>query len=621
MIKLARIFKHNFFKSIGPYDYFVFVCHLFHLINMHSTSGLAKIKDVTFLAVIKTAGLSIVSVVTLYLFFQVIRLIFSKNRFSFVFINFLSLLIYSFLVSYLYTTKISFDFAILISNFQSAFSREAFSVIITNLIADPIAIAVLGIICFFILEIKYKTVSRFSEPIISKKLVILSITYVLFIINFESPYDEITRFNQSIYFYFNNPYISEDVYKEGAFPLIKEQFKYNNPVKFKERPHVFLIVVESFNSNYVDSTHMPFFNQLISKGLYIDQFYGNSIQTCKGHFSTLFSLIPSMRSSVFKQYAYLNAYSLPNILKDNGYSTLFFQAHEDLHFDNTNDVLLSNGFESHESVHNYLRKEDSSRVWGWGARDDLFYERFFEYLDDRHQGTMSDKPMFVTLATISNHMDFSHAPEDQRFIFPNPTKPKEHYANSIFLTDIGLKQFFKELESRDYLENSVVIIVGDHGFPLGDHGIYQSENGYFDESFRTPFLMVWNNRLEPRIVAEESFSQVDIAPSLVDLLNLDLERNHFQGTSFFEESASSNSVVLVQPYNGISLSVVQYPHKYTQNLRTKEAYFFNLKKDPKEMVNLINDPEVKPFIGDLKSKMKTVFLNQVLIQKNAVWNK
>ncbi|MBT6121492.1 hypothetical protein HOH45_08530 [bacterium] len=231
---------------------------MFHLIYIHNSGGLAQIKDVTFSAITKTTGFSIISFISLYVSFQIIRLIFSKNRVGFVCINFLFLLVYSFLVSYLYTTKISFDFAILISNFYSAFSREALSVIIASLIADPIAIAILGIIIFSVLEIKYKTVSRFSEPVISGKLIALSIVYSLFIIRFESPYDEITRFNQSSYFYFHNPYISTINYEEGSYPFIKEQFKYSSPETAKEKPHIFLIMVESFNTKFVDSTHMPF---------------------------------------------------------------------------------------------------------------------------------------------------------------------------------------------------------------------------------------------------------------------------------------------------------------------------------------------------------------------------
>lgn len=227
--------------------------------------------------------------------------------------------------------------------------------------------------------------------------------------------------------------------------------------------------------------------------------------------------------------------------------------------------------------------------------------------------------MFVALPTASNHMKFNHMPPEQRFIFPNPTKMEEDYANSIFLTDMGLKVFFEKLEERDYLKNSIVIIVGDHGFPLGEHGIYHTENGYFDESFRTPFLMVWNNKLKPRVITEEVFSQVDIAPSLIDLLNLKLGKHHFQGTSFFDKSTTQNSVFLVQPYNGISLSVVQYPFKYTQNLRTKAEYFFNLKNDPGETENLMIDSEFNPTMGKLKLKMNTIFLNQVLIQENKIW--
>jgi len=56
-------------------------------------------------------------------------------------------------------------------------------------------------------------------------------------------------------------------------------------------------MVESFNAGFVNSEnddgkeYTPFFNTMIKKGVYIEHFYGTSIQTVKGHFSTLFSLL------------------------------------------------------------------------------------------------------------------------------------------------------------------------------------------------------------------------------------------------------------------------------------------------------------------------------------------
>ena len=67
------------------------------------------------------------------------------------------------------------------------------------------------------------------------------------------------------------------------------------------------------------------------------------------------------------------------------------------------------------------------------------------------------------------------------------------------------------------MKDSLVIIVGDHAFPLGEHGNYSLESGYHEESFRVPFFIVWNDVLAPTQLSRAS-SQLDIAPTILDLM-------------------------------------------------------------------------------------------------------
>ena len=115
------------------------------------------------------------------------------------------------------------------------------------------------------------------------------------------------------------------------------------------------------------------------------------------------------------------------------------------------------------------------------------------------------------------------------------TKIKEKFTNSIALSDDGLAQFFKSLKKRDYLSNSLVIITGDHGYTLGNHSIPTTEHGIYEESYRVPFLMVWPDQLTPkRITAKEAFySHVDLAPTLIDLLRLEVDRHHLSENRCF----------------------------------------------------------------------------------------
>ena len=153
---------------------------------------------------------------------------------------------------------------------------------------------------------------------------------------------------------------------------------------------------------------------------------------------------------------------------------------------------------------------------------------------------------------------------------------EEKYANSMYLSDQQLKVFFTELKKRNYLKNSIIIITSDHGYPIGKHKFINNELGFYEDSFRIPFLMLWKNKISPQRIKNQVFSQVDIAPTLVDLLKLSIQRHHFQGNSIFKSSKRAKPSYLVQPYNGGYLIVVEYPFKYIKHLRTGKKFIFNI---------------------------------------------
>ncbi len=127
-----------------------------------------------------------------------------------------------------------------------------------------------------------------------------------------------------------------------------------------------------------------------------------------------------------------------------------------------------------------------AKCWGWGIQDDLFYKRFFEYLSVNE----IKKPLFATLATISSHMPFDEVPENQRYIYKNPQTPLEHYSNAIRVTDEYLKTFFAEFKKSPYAQNSIIFLMGDHSFPMGEHRNFHNETFAFEENFRTPLMIL-----------------------------------------------------------------------------------------------------------------------------------
>ena len=395
------------------------------------------------------------------------------------------------------------------------------------------------------------------------------------------------------------------------------------PVPPARTPHIFLIEVESFNPRFVEKSGsgteiMPVFSKLIPRGFYADLFYGNSVQSSKGQFATLFSLIPTIRQKEFIRYPSAPLYSLADALRDAGYTTWFVKAYKNIQFDNTGVFALGHGFDRAFSIHDHLRPGDTDRLWGWGIEDNLFYRRFFEHLDTQADIVAGRRPLFVLLHTVMNHMKFNKTPKELRFIHPEPRDIGENFANTIHLTDRDLAVFFEELGKRDYLKGSMVIITGDHGFTTGEHGYEHNELYYFEEFFRTPFLLIYPGVVEPRRVSDAAFSQMDIAPTVLDAIGYRPARHHFRGRSMLRPPEPGRPIYLVQPYNGTYLCIVEYPMKYVRHLRSGEELVFDLQSDPREEKNILSEVD-KGRLDRWRGLLEDIYLSQYLLETGNVW--
>jgi phosphoglycerol transferase MdoB-like AlkP superfamily enzyme len=270
------------------------------------------------------------------------------------------------------------------------------------------------------------------------------------------------------------------------------------------------------------------------------------------------------------------------------------------------------------SLGDISEKERAENVWGWGPQDNLLYKDIFKKMDKLNKA-QEEKKFFVSMLGVSSHMMFDKVPKNQRMLFPENRTKKEKYANAIRVVDKYLEVFFKELEKRDYLKNSIVIITGDHSFPVGEHGLYHSERGFYNEFFKVPLLILWKDKLRPQRIKKRSYSQVDISPTILDLIGVKTS-NHFQGVSIFKKKKVLQ--YLVQPYSGKYLSIVDYPLKYVFHEKSRTEYLFDLEKDQGESENLISlilSGEIKKKVDFFREKLGYFYVNDILIEENRVW--
>ena len=435
-------------------------------------------------------------------------------------------------------------------------------------------------------------------------------------------YDQISLLINSARSYYAADSPFRVVVAAGTYPLVHPTVAPTTAPA--DRPDLVLVMLESFNQGYVEAaapvggSYTPCFNALIPRGLYCERFYSNSIQTCRGLFASLTSALPSLagKETIVRQGVRFP--SIAALLRQHGYRTEYLQAYARLGFDNTGDFLRANGFDRVGTVADELTAAEQAMDTGWGVPDRVLYRHFLARLDaDAADGTRP--PRFVVLAPVANHQDWSHVPAAQRHFYPTPADQAERYANSLYLADQDLGWLVAQLEARDFWRHGALVLVGDHGYPMGGHGIWHTQSGFYDESFRVPLLVLAPGRVAPERLQEIAASQLDLAPTLADLAGIGPYRTSFAGASLLARPRVQRPLFLLQPYSGVFLIVCRPPLKYIQRQRPRQEFLFDLAADPQEQHNLVVPGQDTAVLAGFHRDLQAFYLYETLYNQNQVW--
>jgi arylsulfatase A-like enzyme len=95
------------------------------------------------------------------------------------------------------------------------------------------------------------------------------------------------------------------------------------------------------------------------------------------------------------------------------------------------------------------------------------------------------------------------------------------YDNSIRWTDGTIENLLESLAALGFLENTLIAVASDHGEAFLERGFEGHARRVYRESTEVPFLLSLPFRLEPGVVVETRTSNVDVWPTILDLLGLE----------------------------------------------------------------------------------------------------
>ncbi len=116
------------------------------------------------------------------------------------------------------------------------------------------------------------------------------------------------------------------------------------------------------------------------------------------------------------------------------------------------------------------------------------------------------------------HLYDPHAPYEA----PEPFRSRyasDLYGAEIAYVDAALGEFLSKLGSRGLLEKTLVVVAGDHGESLGEHGEATHGTFAYNATLSVPWIL-WATGIEPSRFSPR-VRLVDVAPTVLDLLGID----------------------------------------------------------------------------------------------------
>jgi len=293
------------------------------------------------------------------------------------------------------------------------------------------------------------------------------------------------------------------------YPLWKE---YTSPPPNLQPSNFIVIFLESHR--YVDvKKSSPFLDSLMNAGLNFSKMHVSGLPTTGGLLSSLTGIPTHSSLAQVTSLPYIKMPSFAHYLRGAGWRADFFSA-ADPAWDNLG-VWMEKWY---DRQHYNREREDDSLFWDYAS---LFVK---DSLASKNQ------PFLATFITRSNHYPFDFAAN-----MPKSEKNKsiqERIVYTMNYADRQMARFVHSIQNEPWFENTYLIILADHGFPLGENGNSTISGGAYYSSTHIPFVIAGKNI--PQKTDTISTSQIDIAPTILELAGIETP-NPFVGHSLLKK--------------------------------------------------------------------------------------
>jgi phosphoglycerol transferase MdoB-like AlkP superfamily enzyme len=278
----------------------------------------------------------------------------------------------------------------------------------------------------------------------------------------------------------------------------------------------------------------PTLNKLLANSIYFDNFYTQINEGTSSDSDLMLntSVYPVRKGSTFFRFPYTTYNSMPNLLEKQGYSTTAIHSDNGEYW-NWMEALYNIGFDKCIDSKSFKMDE----IIFLGLSDGSFLKQVKDTIIDQKT------PFYNFMVTLTSHSPFD-MPERHKQMKLNSNIADTRlggYFQSINYTDRQLGIFLEELDKSGVLDNTVLVIYGDHDsvhkyFNDEIRSIEPSQEWWLENDKRIPLIIYEKNQIPQKI--HTTGGQIDLMPTLLYLFGID--ESEYESTVFGRNLLNTN---------------------------------------------------------------------------------
>lgn len=302
-----------------------------------------------------------------------------------------------------------------------------------------------------------------------------------------------------------------------------EENEYTNIFKDK---NILFIHAESvqqmfLNSEINNQVITPNLNKLASEGLYFSNYYSQeSVGTSSDtEFTITNSILPVGTGTVFINYDYNNYQSMIKSFEEIGYYT--FSMHGNIcEYWNRSQMYQAIGYDHFYCYNDY----DLTDQIGIGLSDKSFFSQSADIISDIHNN--HDK-FYGTLIMLTNHTPFYNDGKVEFDVGNMEGTKIGNYLKLLHYADEAIGEFITKLDDLGVLEDTVIVIYGDHDakFTIKQYEEYLGKDIDFyeyEQLTKVP-LIIWTKDKQVQGEITKIMGAYDVMPTLANMFDFECE--------------------------------------------------------------------------------------------------